>query len=103
MNFRCISILALLPLTLAAQAPREIAPLKHWPAPLYWQPSLAESRADSPQAEGGSLTPQAQSPVGSLVFVGMTPCRVVDTRNGSGFTGSFGPPSLVTGVRTFPV
>jgi hypothetical protein len=34
----------------------------------------------------------------------MTPCRVVDTRVGQGFTGAFGPPSLVGGMkRTFPI
>jgi Chaperone of endosialidase len=39
-----------------------------------------------------------------LVFVAMLPCRVVDTRTGTGFTGAFGPPSLVGGVsRTFPL
>lgn len=103
MKLRNLSILALLPTALSAQTPREVAPLKHWPAPLYWQPSSAESRASSPQAEAESLTPQAQAPAGSLVFVAMTPCRVVDTRNGSGFTGAFGPPSLVNGIRTFPV
>ncbi len=39
-----------------------------------------------------------------LVFVAMLPCRVVDTRTGDGFTGAFGPPSLIGGVsRTFPI
>ena len=47
---------------------------------------------------------EASSPPNALVFVGITPCRVVDTRNGSGFTGPFGPPSLVGGAtRRFPV
>src|SRR5262249_8283268 len=46
----------------------------------------------------------ASSPAGALVFVGMTPCRVVDTRAGQGFTGAFGPPSLVGAAgRTFPI
>jgi hypothetical protein len=39
-----------------------------------------------------------------LVFVAMTPCRVVDTRASQGFPPAFGPPSLVAGAsRTFPV
>jgi len=43
-------------------------------------------------------------PSNSLVFVGMTPCRVVDTRTSTGYTGAFGPPSLVGGAtRTFPI
>src|SRR5829696_6926984 len=30
-------------------------------------------------------------------FVGITPCRIADTR-GNGFGGAFGPPSLTAGV-----
>ena len=38
-----------------------------------------------------------------LAFYPMAPCRVADTR-GNGFTGAFGPPSLVGGgIRTFPM
>ena len=38
---------------------------------------------------------------GALLFYPLTPCRMVDTR-GNGFTGSFGPPSLVGDAgRTF--
>lgn len=42
---------------------------------------------------------------GSLVFYPMTPCRVIDTRVGTGGPGgTFGPPTLVAGQnRTFPV
>jgi hypothetical protein len=37
-------------------------------------------------------------------FVPLTPCRIGDTRAGSGFTGAFGPPSLVGGAtREFPI
>jgi hypothetical protein len=40
----------------------------------------------------------------SLAFYPVTPCRVADTRTGAGFTGAFGPPSLVGGAtRDFPV
>jgi len=39
-----------------------------------------------------------------LRFVPVTPCRVADTRAWAGFTGNFGPPSLVgAGIRTFPI
>src|SRR5690242_2820272 len=81
-----------------------IVPLKNWPVPFYWQPTRAESQTGSSQP--GSLKADASSPLvssanasaasppGSLVFVGMTPCRIADTRTGSGFTGAFGPPSL---------
>ncbi len=40
----------------------------------------------------------------TLVFVGITPCRIADTRVAAGFTGAFGPPSLFANAsRTFPI
>ncbi len=37
-------------------------------------------------------------------FVPVTPCRIADTRSSSGFTGSFGPPSMTAGsTRNFPI
>lgn len=63
--------------------------LKHWPAPLSWQAQTAQATAADP-------------PVGPLVLVAMTPCRVVDTRVSQGFPSPFGAPSLSAGVsRTF--
>src|SRR6516225_6881861 len=89
-----ISFLAIVPMLLTAQPLRDSVPLRHWPAPLNWQPNLAELH---PLA----ATPTQPSP---LTFIAMTPCRVVDTRAGSGFTGAFGPVSLVGGMsRTFPL
>jgi hypothetical protein len=42
-------------------------------------------------------------PTSPIAFVGIAPCRLVDTR-GNGFTGPFGPPSMATqGARVFPV
>ncbi|HKD10782.1 MAG TPA: hypothetical protein VKE50_01860 [Thermoanaerobaculia bacterium] len=39
-----------------------------------------------------------------LSFVAITPCRIIDTRLLSGFSGDYGPPSLVAGsVRTFQI
>jgi len=39
-----------------------------------------------------------------LRFVPIAPCRVADTRDGSGKTGSFGPPRLTTNsTRNFPI
>jgi hypothetical protein len=36
---------------------------------------------------------------GSLVFVAMTPCRIMDTRAGRGQIGQFGPPYLSGGIE----
>ncbi len=79
--------------------------LKNWPAPLYWQPTAAESEGTGLRPEIRTLAPEAATPVGALVFVAMTPCRVVDTRSASGFTGQFGPPSLspYPAIRSFPM
>ena len=50
----------------------------------------------------GYFTPQAGAP--SYTLYAIAPCRLTDTRAGSGFTGSFGPPLLSRGVaRDFPV
>ena len=72
-----------LPLALTAQLRRDVAPLKHWLAPLYWQPSVEErAMAARPEISNAAadVIPEAQTPTNSLVFVGMTPCRLVDTR-----------------------
>jgi hypothetical protein len=107
MHSKSFLYVLLLPLAMVAQTSRDVAPLKYWPAPLYWQPTAEErSLAAKPEISGNAAdaTPLAQTPVNSLVFVGMTPCRLVDTRSAAGFTGAFGPPSLVSGAtRSFPL
>src|SRR5262245_38643730 len=88
--------------SLSAQSAGDSVPLRNWPAPLYWQPSRveAENAARSVILRGSAGEPvaHAATPTGSLVFVAMTPCRMVDTRPGSAFSGAFGPPSLVAGA-----
>ena len=56
-----------------------------WPAPATWSPSRS----------AGTLT--TQDVTNPLPFVGLTPCRLIDTR-GNGFTGPYGPPSLAAGA-----
>jgi hypothetical protein len=101
---RVTSLLIVLPMLLNAQLTRQHDPiaLKHWSAPLYWQPVQA-SAGEQAVAAAASTTglPATASP---LVFVAMPPCRLVDTRPVEGFSGAFGPPSLAGGaVRSFPV
>jgi hypothetical protein len=98
---RALTLLAVLPIAITAQVAREhdVVPLKHWAAPLYWQPA-------QPAAEERSVAVAASLPAGAnaLVFVAMTPCRVVDTRAAQGFPGAFGAPPLAGGTsRTFPI
>jgi hypothetical protein len=93
---RLASLLPVVPMLLSAQLLRDSVPLRHWTAPLYWQ-------LDHTVAEFRPLATAPSDP-NPLTFIGMTPCRVVDTRVGFGFSGVFGPPALVGGVsRTFPM
>src|SRR5215469_12139960 len=101
---RAVSLQVLVVCALTAQGAREhdLALLKNWPAPLYWQPThiAADERA------AATIAADTSGPAGAhaLVFVAMTPCRVVDTRTTQGFSGAFGPPMLVGGAsRTFPM
>src|ERR1017187_5735858 len=95
---RAVSCLIVIPVVLTAQLVprRDPVVLKNWAAPPYWQPPQAR--------QGMSATPLATSTSAAL-FVAMTPCRIADTRTGQGFSGAFGPPSLVGGAtgRTFPI
>ncbi len=66
-------------------------PLKNWPVPAY--------------SKGGQRTTLSGSDTSfPAIFVPVSPCRVADTR-GNGFTGAYGPPSLVGGgpARSFPI
>lgn len=72
---------------LATEKPESI-PLKNWAVPAH--PS-------------GGIHSMADVTV-MLPFVAITPCRVADTRVGSGFGGAFGAPALAANaVRTFPM
>ena len=54
-------------------------------------------------AEGEAGTANKALPSSALRFVAIAPCRLADTR-GNGFSGAFGPPSLVaSSTRDFPV
>ena len=104
----CVSLILASPIMLLAQAPRDVVPLKYWPAPLYWQPTQAERLVAAKSELFSVASPQAAPPTtasaNALVFVAMTPCRLVDTRAGFGFSGAFGPPSLAGGAtRGFPI
>src|SRR5262245_44499781 len=83
-----VFLLVVIPVSGMAQFQTDIAPLRQWQAPLFWQPTPAESQ---PFAAADQVN--ATTPANSLVFVGMTPCRVVDTRASQGFPSPFGTPS----------
>src|ERR1700675_1283740 len=64
--------------------------IANWSAPATWAP-----------ARSHGITALSESP--PLPFIAVTPCRVADTR-GNGFTGTYGPPSLVANAtRSFSI
>ncbi len=92
-KFRGVLLQSVFPLTAAVVMPTVLAQppivVKNWPMSAASAPSTAAT---------GSGT--------GLVFIAITPCRVMDTRGagGSGKTGAFGAPSLVAGqARVVPV
>jgi hypothetical protein len=111
--------LALVPVTAQAVPPegnraaaRDV-PLRNWNAPQLWV-APAGSRDAAAAAQDAAAAAIAGLPAGRqalatfvdtapLEFVPITPCRVADTR-GNGFTGNYGPPSLLaTSARTMTV
>src|SRR5947209_1520015 len=85
------TVVAVLLSTLVHAEATDPVPLKPWPAPLYFDlPQVDDAQANA--KSGGERL--ASDPVGSLVFVAVTPCRVVDTRPASPLTGPYGPPSI---------
>ncbi len=85
---------ALMPVGFAQQVQPNAIPVKNWP--------LHKSSIATPEDPSAAF---ANSTAG-LVFIAITPCRVMDTRTagGSGKTGVFGPPSLVGGqARLVPI
>ena len=84
-----VAVAALMPASFAQQVRPETIPLKNW---------RVSKSSNQRTAAAGSTS--------GLVFIAITPCRVMDTRGqgGSGKTGRFGPPSLVASqARVVPV
>ncbi len=89
MSIRKVSFLGLISVFLAGLAAGSEA-IPNWPAPAVWTPRSAR----------GLTTLSVTNP---LPFIGVSPCRVADTR-GNGFTGQYGPPSLVANAtRSFTI
>jgi hypothetical protein len=70
--------------------------IANWPAPPHWSPptqpvSLQEREGDVAMGRVGA------SSTSPLPFIGITPCRLVDTRQAA-FPAGFGPPALGAGV-----
>ncbi len=96
-----------------AQEPDQV-PLRHWPAPSFWQPPLdstiglgehaqraAPTGGKKLQARNDASAGQPRQAViaGGLAFVAITPCRIMDTRAGQPQTGQFGTPMLFANAQ----
>jgi hypothetical protein len=84
----------LMPSSFAQQIQPNTIPVKNWPVGKSSDHALSDQIAAAASSTSG------------LVYIAITPCRVLDTRaqGGSGKTGAFGPPSLVAGqARVVPV
>jgi hypothetical protein len=79
-----IAVAALTPAMFAQRVRPDAIPLRNWPMQRL-----------SKGAQSDQLVP-AEGGTSGLVFIAITPCRVMDTRgeDGSGKTGLFGPPSI---------
>jgi hypothetical protein len=86
MSFRSTGVLIGLLLLGAPLATADDIPLRDWTVPSTSSRLSALSDIGNPG-----------------VFVAVTPCRVVDTRLGMGFSGAYGPPALTTSPRTFNI
>ncbi len=90
MSIRRASLLGMIWASLTSLALGSEA-IPNWPAPASWSPP----RSSDVRALGDITNP--------LPFIGVTPCRVADTR-GNGFTGQYGPPSLAANAtRSFTI
>jgi hypothetical protein len=94
-------LLVVLPVTLAAQSLQDGAiPLNNWPAPRQVRRSQiqVQQRAANPKLQlPGSAAPD------SLVFVPITPCRLADTRTGSGYAALGSTPLATLTPRNLPI
>jgi len=98
LSIRCAALIAIAPFIGVVHAQEryqpDSIPVKNWPMRNFRNPMQRD-----PSAAVASGSPD-------LVFIAITPCRVMDTRTqgGSGKTGVFGPPSLLGGQpRVVPI
>lgn len=92
-------------LALYAQ-PLEPTTLRTWPAPAFWDGSAMQSHGhgETPKQDERITAHTSAALTGLMSFVGIVPCRLVDTRGATGETGAFGPPIMSGGQpRTIPV
>ena len=73
--------------------------INNWAAPPYWMPQQAATLGTSRPGGRSALASGREKLVATtastpMPFVAVAPCRVADTRVGSGFAGDYGQPAL---------
>lgn len=77
--------------------------IPNWPAPELWSHPARALAAEKRSGVGTETVEAVEAvPTAPLHFVGITPCRVADTR-GNGFTGQYGPPVLTPAGRNMVI
>ncbi len=77
--------------------------IPNWPAPALWSHPVREMAIEKQSGVGTEEVDAVEAvPTSPLHFVGITPCRVADTR-GNGFTGQYGPPALTPAGRNMVI
>ncbi len=104
---RVVAVAIAAAFSLAAAGAQEVLPvdaISNWAAPPYWTPLKAVAVEKDGEDQPGTQ-PQAVAgvPTSALAFTGITPCRIADTRSGSGFTGQYGPPQITPAGRTITI
>jgi hypothetical protein len=74
--------------------------IENWPAPASW--SLPAHLISKGEVSPSDVEAVEAVPTPPLHFVGITPCRVADTR-GNGFTGQYGTPALTPAGRNMVI
>jgi len=85
----------------SAQAPGQEG-IPNWPAPPFWSATQAAQtpvEPRDPRARWAAIHAESVAgvPTAPLTLIGINPCRIVDTRDGTKPAG-YGPPSLSQGV-----
>lgn len=72
-------------------------PLENWPVATK-SPKAQVERVSQGRGQSTAANPELPSADSStLSFIAVTPCRLLDTRAGQGFSGAYGPPGLTAG------
>ena len=82
------------------EVPDDPVPLHDWSAAPSWKPPV---RAASSMGKGRGTEAVAEFPTAPMTFVAITPCRLIDTRSGSGLPAGYGPPSLISNTSAGPI